>query len=58
MVISLKDKILLNGALDTEIARVKRAINSEKTQAIKEIHGAMLADLQGLLGRVVNEVAK
>lgn len=58
MVLTSSDKILLNGALETEIARVKRAINSEKSQAIREIHGSMLAQLQGLVGRVANEVVK
>lgn len=56
MKISSSDKILLVGSLETEVARVKRAINAEKSQPIKEIHAAMLAQLQGLIGRVANEV--
>lgn len=56
MKISSSDKILLVGALETELARVKRAINKEKSQAIKEIHSAMQSQLQGLIGRVSNEV--
>jgi len=58
MVITSSDKILLVGALETELARVKRAINAEKSQPIKEIHAAMQAQLQGLVGRVANEVTK
>lgn len=58
MVITSSDKILLVGAIETELARVKRAINAEKSQPIKEIHGQMQAQLQSLLGRVANEVTK
>lgn len=56
MKISSSDKILLVGSLETEVARVKRAINAEKSQPIKEIHASMLAQLQGLIGRVASEV--
>lgn len=55
MKLSSSDKILLDAALQTELARVKRAINAEKSQAIKEIHGQMQAQLHDLIGRVSKE---
>ena len=55
MKINLAEKILIVGSLETEMARVKRAINAEKSQAIKEIHNSMLQTLVVLIGRVSNE---
>ncbi|WNK13383.1 MAG: hypothetical protein [Microvirus sp.] len=57
MKLTLKDKTMLSGALDTEVARVRRAINAERSQAIKELHQMTLNDLLALQGRVSVEVA-
>lgn len=58
MVVSAKDKELLLRSIETEQARVRRAINAEKSQAIREIHSTLLGDLTAIHGRVYNEVAK
>lgn len=56
MKLTLKDKIILIGACETEEARLKRAINTEKIQAVKEMRGLMLNDLRDIVGRLHNEV--
>lgn len=56
--LSASDKSLLLGALDTEAARMKRAINTNPNQSIKEILAGQLAELHALSGRVHNEVVK
>lgn len=58
MNLNARDKEILSSALETEIARIRRAINSEKSMAIREIHYATLADVQAIAGRVSNEVVK
>lgn len=58
MVLNAKDKELMLSALQTETARVKRAMNSSANQSIKEIHQAQLFDLQELVGRVSKEPVK
>lgn len=58
MVLNAKDKELMLSALQTESARVKRAMNSSANQSIKEIHQAQLFDLQELVGRVSKEPVK
>jgi len=58
MVVTKVDKELLLRSIETEQARVRRAINAEKSQAIREIHSVLLSDLTALHGRVYNEVAK
>lgn len=57
MNLTAKDKELLVSALETETAKVKRAINAASNQSIKEILGAQVSDLQSLVGRVYNEPA-
>lgn len=52
------DKVLLNNALTTEIARVKRAANTNCSPAIKEILGSEMQALLVLQSRVHNEVIK
>lgn len=58
MVINAAEKSLLLTALETEQARLKRSINAEKSQAIREIHSKTLGDVTALHGRVYNEVVK
>jgi len=56
MKMSKDDKLLLESALSTEIARVRRAANAEKNLEIREILGKQLQLLVVLQGRVSNEV--
>lgn len=58
MVLSKDDRVLLMLALHTEQQKVKRAINAETNQAIREILDVKLQALVALHGRVYNEVAK
>lgn len=58
MILSKDDKVLLLRALSTEAARVRRAVNAESNQAIKEILAGQEQAVQALYGRVHNEVAK
>lgn len=55
MKLSSTDKVLLSNALNTEIARVKRAANTQCSVAIKEILGQEMQALLALQGRVHNE---
>lgn len=58
MQLSQMEKDMLDTALDTEISRVKRAINAEKNQSIKEILSAQMRDYEMLRGRISKEPAK
>lgn len=58
MNLNLDEKTILLVALETEHARLKRAINAEKTQAIKEILSARQSATLALFGRVSNEPVK
>lgn len=58
MNISKEDKLYLLNALETEQARLKRSMNAEKSQQIKEIHQFNLQRITELHGRVFNEVPK
>lgn len=55
MKINSAEKGLLMQALETEQARVKRQINAEKNQAIKELHQSTLNSVVVLIGRVSQE---
>lgn len=58
MQLAKDDKKLLLESLETETARVKRAVNAATNQSIKEILSAHQQALQALYGRVSQEVAK
>lgn len=51
---AIEKSILLN-ALETEASRVKRSINVQVNQSIKEILSADLAAINALAGRLSNE---
>lgn len=58
MVLNAFEKSILLTALETEQARLKRSINAEKSQPIREIHSQTLGAVTALHGRVYNEVPK
>lgn len=58
MNLSNQDKQYLTAALDTEIARVKRAGNATSNQAIRDILGQNISDLMELQARVAREATK
>lgn len=58
MNLNTQDKVLLDSALKTEIARVKRAANAQCSQGIKDILGAELQSLMLLQQRIYNEPVK
>ena len=58
MQINKSEKEFLIRALETEIARVKRAANTQCSPGIKDILGQEMQALVLLHGRVFNEVAK
>lgn len=58
MVLSKADKTLLLMCIQTEAARLKRAINASPNQAIRELLDADLGNLRGLEGRVIQEPVK
>jgi len=58
MVITKDDKNRLLVALETEQARIRRAANACRSDAMKEILVADLNAITALHGRVYNEVVK
>lgn len=58
MVLNKEEKIILCNALDTERARVVRATNAEKNQAIKEILHEQAQAVVALFTKVSAEVVK
>ena len=58
MNLNKSDKVVLQAALETEEARIKRAINAQSNQGIKELMQAELVLVRELQGRVSQEVAK
>lgn len=58
MNLSSNDKSLLLVAIDTEVAKIKRAINATFNQSIKEILQGDINQYISLSGRISNEVPK
>lgn len=58
MVLSKDDKRILEVALNTESARLRRAANAAASVPIKELYAAELAMVQALAGRVSQEPTK
>lgn len=58
MNLSQADKVYLQRALQTEIARVRRSGNAANNPAIREILGNDIQALQALEARIFNEPAK
>ena len=58
MNVNKSDKEILLQALDTELARLKRAVNAEKNLPIKEILQGRIGEVMAVLGRVSQEPAK
>ena len=53
-----EDKVYISRALATEVARLKRALNTSPSMAIKDILGAELQAILVLESRVFNEAVK
>lgn len=55
MKLNEQDKKILESALQTEEARMRRAVNACKSIQIAEILSKEIQDLRSLAGRIVNE---
>lgn len=58
MNINKDEKHLLECALITEYARVRRAYNAESSPDIKEIQSKLLLNINSLMSKVAAEVVK
>ena len=58
MNINKDEKYILECALNTESARVRRAYNAESSPAIKEILAQQLLNVKALMTKVAAEVVK
>lgn len=55
MKVNKDEKGLLLSALETELARLKRAANAQKSEGIRELLAVEVVAVQALIGRVSQE---